>query len=46
MAKDRPSKLMKFRVNPHNQTAMKEAMTEVGRDSAVMSVERHEFKKK
>ena len=44
MANDSPSKLMKFRVNPHNQTAMKAVITEVGSDNAVMSVDRQEFK--
>ena len=45
MASDSPSKLMKFNVNPNAQTATNAAMTEVGSESAVMSVERHEFKK-
>ena len=44
MAKDKPSKLIKFRVKPHSQTAMKAVITEVGNDSAVMSVDRQEFK--
>ncbi len=45
MASDRPSSVMKFSVNPQAHTAMKAAITEVGSDSAVMSVERHEFRK-
>ena len=45
MAKDKPSKLIKFSVNPNAQTATNAAITEVGNESAVMSVERHEFKK-
>jgi hypothetical protein len=44
IARDRPSSVMKFSVKPHTQTAMKAAITEVGSDSAVMSVERHEFR--
>ena len=44
MAKERPSRLMKLSVNPHNHTAMNEAMTDVGNESAVIRVERHEFK--
>ncbi len=44
MASDRPSRLMKLRVKPHSHTAMKAAMTEVGRLVAVMSVERQEFR--
>ena len=44
MAKDKPSKLIKFRVNPQSHTAMNAVMTEVGKESAVMSVDRHEFK--
>ena len=35
---------MKFKVKPHNQTAIKAAITEVGKLSAVIKVERHEFK--
>ena len=35
---------MKLSVKPQAQTAMKAAMAEVGSDSAVMSVERHEFR--
>ena len=45
IASDSPSRLMKFSVKPASQTAMKAATTEVGSDSAVMSVERHEFRK-
>ena len=44
MAKDKPNKLMKLSVNPQSQTAMKAVMTDVGKDKAVISVERHEFK--
>ena len=44
IARDKPSRLMKFSVNPNAQTATKAAITEVGRESAVMSVERHEFR--
>ena len=44
MAKDRPNSVMKFRVKPHSHTAMKAVSTEVGRDSAVISVERQEFR--
>ena len=35
---------MKLSVKPHSQTAMKAAITEVGSDSAVISVERHELR--
>jgi hypothetical protein len=45
MASDRPSRLMKFSEKPISQTAMKAASTEVGRDSAVISVERQLFRK-
>ena len=45
MAKDKPNKLMKLSVKPHNHTAMNEVMTEVGSDRAVISVDRQEFKK-
>jgi len=45
MASDRASRVMKFRVKPHSHTAMKAAMTDVGRLSAVIRVERHEFRK-
>ena len=44
MASARPSRLMKFSVKPHSHTAMNEATTEVGSDSAVISVERHELR--
>ena len=44
MARDNPSSVMKLSVNPQAQTAMKAAITDVGKASAVMSVERHEFK--
>ncbi len=44
MASDRPSSVMKLSVKPQAHTAMKAAMTEVGSDSAVMSVERHELR--
>ena len=44
MASDSPSRLMKLSVKPHSQTAMKAATTEVGSDSAVISVERQEFR--
>ena len=44
MAKDKPSKLIKLSVKPHNQTAMNAVITEVGNDSAVMRVDRQEFK--
>ena len=44
IASDKPSKVMKLSVNPHAQTAMKAAMTEVGSANAVMSVERHELR--
>ena len=44
MASDRPSRLMKFSVKPASQTAMKEASTEVGSDSAVIRVERQELR--
>ena len=40
IASDRPSSVMKFSVKPHSHTAMKAAITEVGRLSAVISVER------
>ena len=45
MASDRPNRLMKLSVNPASQTAMKLAITEVGSESAVISVERHELRK-
>jgi len=45
MASDRPSRLMKFSEKPITQTAMKAASTEVGKDSAVISVERQLFRK-
>ena len=45
MARLRPSRLMKLSVKPHSQTAMKAAITDVGRLSAVISVERQEFRK-
>ena len=45
MASDRPSRLMKLSVNPHSQTAMNAAITEVGRLKAVISVERQELRK-
>ena len=45
MASDKPSKVIKLRVKPHSQTAIKAAITEVGKLSAVINVERHEFKK-
>ena len=45
IASDKPSRVMKFRVKPHSQTAIKAAITEVGRLNAVIRVERHEFKK-
>ena len=44
IASDSPSRLMKLSEKPHSQTAMKAAMTEVGSDSAVISVERQEFR--
>jgi len=44
IASDRPSSVMKFRVKPHSQTAMNAASTDVGSDSAVISVERQEFR--
>ena len=45
IASDSPSRVMKFRVKPHSQTAMKAASTEVGRASAVIRVERQELRK-
>ena len=36
---------MKLSVKPHSHTAMNAAITEVGSDSAVISVERQEFRK-
>ncbi len=45
IASDRPSSVMKLSVKPHSHTAMKAAITEVGRLRAVMSVERQEFRK-
>src|SRR3954469_25924265 len=45
MASDRPSRVMKLSVNPHSQTAMNADSTEVGSDSAVISVERQELRK-
>ncbi len=45
MASDRPSRLMKLSVKPQAHTAMKAAITDVGRLSAVISVERHELRK-
>ena len=45
MASDRPSRLMKLSVKPHNHTAMNAAITEVGSESAVISVERQELRK-
>ena len=45
IASDSPSRLMKLRVKPQSQTAMKAAITEVGRLSAVISVERQELRK-
>ena len=45
MASDSPSRLMKLSEKPHSHTAMKAAITEVGRLSAVMAVERHELRK-
>ena len=44
MASASPSRLMKFSVKPASQTAMNEAITEVGSDSAVISVERQLFR--
>ena len=44
IASESPSRVMKFSVNPESQIAMKAAITEVGRLSAVIRVERHEFK--
>ena len=45
IASDSPSRVMKFRVKPHSQTAMKAAITEVGSDIAVIRVERQELRK-
>jgi hypothetical protein len=45
MARLRPSRLMKLSEKPHSHTAMKAAITEVGRLSAVISVERQELRK-
>ena len=45
IASDRPSKVMKLSVKPHSHTPMNAASTEVGSDSAVISVERHELRK-
>lgn len=45
IASDRPSRLMKFSEKPISHTAMKAASTEVGSDSAVISVERQLFRK-
>ena len=45
MARLRPSRLMKLSEKPHSHTAMKAAITEVGRLNAVMAVERHELRK-
>ncbi len=45
MASDSPSRVMKLSVKPQTQTAMKAAITEVGSDSAVISVERQELRK-
>ena len=45
IASDKPKSVMKLSVKPHTHTAMNAAMTEVGRLVAVMSVERHEFRK-
>ena len=45
MARLKPSRLMKFSVKPHSHTAMKAAITLVGRLKAVMSVLRQEFRK-
>ncbi len=44
IASDRPSRLMKLSVKPHSQTAMKAAITEVGSEVAVISVERQLFR--
>ena len=44
MASDRPSSVMKLSVKPHTHTAMNAAIAEVGSDSAVISVERQEFR--
>ena len=44
MARDKPKSVMKLSVKPHNHTAMKEVSTEVGRDRAVIRVDRQEFK--
>ena len=44
MASDRPSRLMKFSEKPSSHTAMNAASTEVGSDSAVISVERQLFR--
>ena len=45
MASESPSRVIKFNVNPHSHTAMKAAMTDVGKLKAVISVERQEFRK-
>ncbi len=45
MARDSPSRVMKLSVKPHSQTAMNAATAEVGSESAVISVERQEFRK-
>ena len=45
MASERPSSVMKLSVKPHSHTAIKAAMTDVGRLRAVISVERQELRK-
>ena len=44
IASDSPSRLMKLSVKPASHTAMKAAITDVGRLSAVISVERQELR--
>ena len=44
MASDRPSSVIRLSVKPHSHTAMKAVMADVGSDSAVISVERHELR--
>ncbi len=46
MASDRPISDMVSRLNPSAQTAMKLASTEMGSATPVMTVERHEFRKR
>ena len=45
MANDKPSRVIKFSVKPHSQTAIKAATTEVGKLNAVIKVERQELRK-